>query len=93
MGDEGVAHGEVSRSSTTCPSRTPSETGARTATEQMREIFKEQVEDGGLPDPQDPRTFEMAKLDWGELDQPRHREALDHFRHIWRRCAASSSGR
>ena len=24
----------------------------------------------------------MAKLDWRELDQPRHREALDHFRHL-----------
>jgi malto-oligosyltrehalose trehalohydrolase len=49
---------------------------------QMREIFKEQVEDGGLPDPQDPATFEMAKLDWSQYEKPKHREAIDHFRHV-----------
>ena len=50
--------------------------------DQMRNIFNEEVEEGALPDPQDPATFEMAKLDWSQLEQPEHREALDNFRHI-----------
>jgi len=49
---------------------------------QMRDIFKEDVEDGGLPDPQDPATFEMAKLDWSQYDHPANREALENFREI-----------
>lgn len=49
---------------------------------QMRDIFKQEVKDGGLPDPQDPATFEMAKLDWSQYEQPKHREALDNFRHV-----------
>ena len=50
--------------------------------EQMRDIFNEEVEEGGLPDPQDPATFEMSKLDWSQYEQPKHREALDDFRHV-----------
>jgi malto-oligosyltrehalose trehalohydrolase len=49
---------------------------------QMRDIFNEEVEDGGLPDPQDPETFEMAKLDWSQYDEPKHREAIENFRYI-----------
>ena len=30
-----------------------------------------------VPDPQDPRTFEVSRLDWSELEQPRHAELLD----------------
>jgi maltooligosyltrehalose trehalohydrolase len=29
-----------------------------------------------VPDPQDPRTFEVSRLDWSELEQPRHAELL-----------------
>ena len=29
-----------------------------------------------MPDPQDPRTFEVSRLDWSELEQPRHAELL-----------------
>lgn len=54
---------------------------------QMREIFKEEVGEGGLPDPSDPRTFDMAKLPWSEYGLDDRREALDRFRQLaqWRR--------
>jgi maltooligosyltrehalose trehalohydrolase len=29
-----------------------------------------------VPDPQDPRTFEVSRLDWSELERPRHAELL-----------------
>jgi maltooligosyltrehalose trehalohydrolase len=29
-----------------------------------------------IPDPQDPRTFEVSRLDWSELEQPRHADLL-----------------
>jgi maltooligosyltrehalose trehalohydrolase len=35
-----------------------------------------------VPDPQDPATFERSRLDWGELDEPRHRAMLDWFREL-----------
>jgi maltooligosyltrehalose trehalohydrolase len=50
--------------------------------DQMRNIFNEQVGEGQLPDPQDPTTFEMAKVDWSQLERPEHRESLDNFRHV-----------
>lgn len=49
---------------------------------QMRDIFKEEVGPGGLPDPQDPATFDSAKLPWSELDQPEHQQALATFRNL-----------
>lgn len=49
---------------------------------QMREIFNEDVEDGALPDPQDPATFAMAKLDWSQYERHEHRDAIDNFRHV-----------
>jgi malto-oligosyltrehalose trehalohydrolase len=54
---------------------------------QMREIFKEDVKEGELPDPNDPATFAEAKLDWSEFDLPRGIEALARFRELarWRR--------
>ncbi len=54
---------------------------------QMRESFGEDVKDGELPDPNDPATFEMAKLDWREFDEPRAQEALARFRQLaqWRK--------
>lgn len=35
-----------------------------------------------IPDPQDPATFERSRLDWGELDQPAHREILAWYREL-----------
>lgn len=33
----------------------------------------------GVPDPQDPATFERSKLDWAELDEPYHRRMLEWY--------------
>jgi maltooligosyltrehalose trehalohydrolase len=54
---------------------------------QMREIFKEKVEDGGLPDLNAVSTFVSAKIAWADFDNPRHRDALERFRQLaaWRR--------
>ncbi len=55
---------------------------------QMREMFRDEVGPGGLPDPNDPRTFEMAKLPWQDYEtMPERRAALDRFRTLarWRR--------
>ncbi|QDZ10687.1 alpha-amylase family glycosyl hydrolase [Devosia ginsengisoli] len=55
---------------------------------QMRESFGEDVEDGALPDPNGPHTFESAKLNWGDYGNPDRRAALDRFRILaeWRRA-------
>jgi maltooligosyltrehalose trehalohydrolase len=50
--------------------------------EQMRGMFGQPVEDGGLPDPTDPATFASAKLDWSAFDRTEHREALARFREL-----------
>ncbi|QQR38673.1 alpha-amylase family glycosyl hydrolase [Devosia rhizoryzae] len=72
---------------------------------QMREIFNEDVEDGGLPDPNDPATFAMAKIDWSDFDQPQSQASLARFRelaqwrkdHVWpltgSKCLDARSGR
>lgn len=54
---------------------------------QMREIFQENVEDGGLPDPNDPATFERARIDWNAFGEDERRAALERFRTLtaWRR--------
>jgi maltooligosyltrehalose trehalohydrolase len=51
---------------------------------QMREIFKEEVADGGLPDPNDPATFERAKVRWNDYYNEQHRAALERFRMLAR---------
>ena len=33
-----------------------------------------------VPDPQDPATFEQSKLNWGELEDPRHQAVLAWYR-------------
>ena len=55
--------------------------------EQMQEIFKEDVEDGDLPEPDDPATFESAKLPWDDFASPERQGALARFRQLaaWRR--------
>ena len=35
-----------------------------------------------VPDPQDPRTFEVSRLDWSELEQPCHAELLELTRRL-----------
>ncbi len=46
---------------------------------QMREIFKQEVKDGDLPDPNSVATFETAKIPWDEFEQPERRAALRRF--------------
>jgi maltooligosyltrehalose trehalohydrolase len=48
--------------------------------EQMRDTFHEDVADGDLPDPNDPATFESAKLEWAEYCVQERRSALERFR-------------
>jgi maltooligosyltrehalose trehalohydrolase len=55
---------------------------------QMRDIFHEDVDDGDLPEPNDPATFEQAKLRWYEYDRMlERRDSLERFRVLsgWRR--------
>ena len=54
---------------------------------QMEEMFKEKVEEGDLPEPNDPATFESAKLPWDDFNKPERQAALQRFRHLaaWRR--------
>jgi len=47
---------------------------------QLKEMFAEMLPDGGLPDPNDPATFEAAKLDWAEYREPERQAALERFR-------------
>lgn len=54
---------------------------------QMGEMFKEEVKPGQLPEPNDPQTFEMAKLPWQDYENlPERQAALDRFRALghWR---------
>lgn len=51
---------------------------------QMEEIFHEPIPEGGLPDPNDPKTFEMAKLPWDDFNKDEHRAALYRFRELTR---------
>ncbi|MEA2517853.1 MAG: maltooligosyltrehalose trehalohydrolase [Actinomycetota bacterium] len=39
---------------------------------------------GEIPDPQNPETFERSKLDWSELDDPRHADLLEWHRQLIR---------
>lgn len=54
---------------------------------QMRESFEEDIEPGELPDPNAPETFESAKLDWSDYENPERLAALERFRTLaaWRR--------
>jgi len=49
---------------------------------QMREIFHQDIPEGGLPDPNDPATFEQAKLPWGDFVHEECRAALGRFRQL-----------
>lgn len=57
--------------------------------QQMREMFHEAVKEGALPDPNDPKTFEQAKLRWHEYsDMGERLSALERFRELgrWRQA-------
>lgn len=47
---------------------------------QVREIFRQEVKDGDLPDPNSVATFQSAKIAWDEFDRQDRREALERFR-------------
>lgn len=47
--------------------------------QQMREIFKQDVSEGDLPDPNSVATFERAKIPWHEFEQQERRDALRRF--------------
>ncbi|HTO29202.1 MAG TPA: malto-oligosyltrehalose trehalohydrolase, partial [Devosia sp.] len=49
---------------------------------EMREIFMENVRDGDLPHPNDPRTFAMAKLPWELVAEEQHVASLRRFREL-----------
>lgn len=49
---------------------------------EMREMFKEDVEEGDLPHPNDPATFAAAKLPWDDYRAEPHRDALRRFREL-----------
>jgi maltooligosyltrehalose trehalohydrolase len=44
--------------------------------------FNDPGEREQIPDPSDARTFEDSRLDWTEVDQPRHREWLRFYRNL-----------
>lgn len=50
--------------------------------EQMKNSFDEEVEPGQLPDPNDPATMAMARLDWNDYADPQRQAALDRFREL-----------
>jgi maltooligosyltrehalose trehalohydrolase len=70
---------------------------ARAVTEGRRKEFEGfgwKPED--VPDPQDPATFARSKLNWDEIDQPRHAAILDWYRrlvHLRRSLPALTTGR
>jgi maltooligosyltrehalose trehalohydrolase len=42
----------------------------------LEEFAQMEWDTSEVPDPQDPRTFEVSRLDWSELEQPRHAALL-----------------
>ena len=49
---------------------------------EMREIFQENIEDGSLPHPNNPTTFERAKINWAALERDEHKASLARFRQL-----------
>ncbi|HWY57399.1 MAG TPA: malto-oligosyltrehalose trehalohydrolase [Terriglobales bacterium] len=45
-------------------------------------MFNDPTERETIPDPSDARTFEASRLDWSELNQPRHQERLRFCRDL-----------
>ena len=36
----------------------------------------------GIPDPNDPKTFESSRLDWSDITESQHRQALNFYRQL-----------
>lgn len=53
---------------------------------QMAEVFNDPAAPGQVPDPSDPATFQIAKLNWEDFAKPKHAKALARFRQLvkWR---------
>jgi maltooligosyltrehalose trehalohydrolase len=51
-------------------------------TGRRREFSRHGWAERDVPDPMDPATVARSRLDWAELDQPRHREMLDLYREL-----------
>lgn len=49
---------------------------------EMRDMFKEDVQDGALPHPNDPLTFQSAKVPWEAFAEEQHLAALRRFREL-----------
>jgi len=49
---------------------------------EMREVFHENLADGSLPHPNDPATFQQAKIDWDAFGRDQHRASIDRFRQL-----------
>ncbi len=48
----------------------------------LEEFAQMEWDTSEVPDPQDPRTFEVSRLDWSELERPGHAELLDLNRRL-----------
>lgn len=46
------------------------------------ERFADPAARAAIPDPNDPATFELARLNWGLLEQARHQEWLAYYREL-----------
>jgi 1,4-alpha-glucan branching enzyme/maltooligosyltrehalose trehalohydrolase len=44
--------------------------------------FADPADLSGIPDPNDPFTFERCKLDWTCLNEPQHKASLDYYRNL-----------
>ena len=60
------------------------ELGKATAEGRLREFERMGWDPNAVPNPQDPATFESAKLDWAESEKPEHRQLLDTYRELIR---------
>jgi maltooligosyltrehalose trehalohydrolase len=48
----------------------------------LEEFAQMEWDTSDVPDPQDPRTFEVSRLDWSELELPRHVDLLAFTRRL-----------
>ncbi len=61
----------------------PEEDLARSVTQgRLAEFSRMAWDEGVVPDPQDPKTFASAKLDWAERETGRHQVVLDAYRSL-----------
>jgi malto-oligosyltrehalose trehalohydrolase len=44
--------------------------------------FSDPSSRAGIPDPNDPRTFDSSRLDWNVMEKSKHREWLDFYRQL-----------